>query len=84
MVFLRDIAHLGRGQWEQTPVGSVAQTEGPAADITWSLGEAVQAMESADVDRLPVLADGAYVGMVTTGEILKLDHILDQADAVTG
>ena len=35
-------------------------------------------MEEADVDLTPVLDGAAFVGVVTTTEILKLDEILGQ------
>lgn len=37
-------------------------------------------MEAAGVDRLPVLDDDTFVGIITTGEILKLDAILERAE----
>ncbi|MBX3284285.1 MAG: chloride channel protein [Acidimicrobiales bacterium] len=82
MVYLADIAHLRRTEWESTTVGSVARTGTPTAELRWSLGRTLQEMEEADVDRLPVLDDGRYIGLVTSGEILKLDHILDEAEAI--
>ena len=35
-------------------------------------------MEQADVDLLPVLDGDAFVGVVTTTEILRLDEILGE------
>jgi len=84
MVFLRDIAHLRRTDWEATTVGSVAQTTGPIADVRWTLSEALHTMEAADIDRLPVLDGERYIGIITTGEILKLDHILDRTEGLAG
>jgi CBS domain-containing protein len=48
----------------------------PTAAPGWRLREALSAMEAADVDLLPVVDNGRYVGVVTTSEILKLDDIL--------
>jgi CBS domain-containing protein len=48
----------------------------PTADPPWDLGEALQAMERADIDLLPVVEGERFVGVVTTAEILKLDDIL--------
>jgi CBS domain-containing protein len=53
------------------------RTDWPTGDVGWTLARAVAAMEGADTDRLPILDRAAFVGMVTTGEILKLDAILD-------
>ncbi len=63
-------------------MGSVARTAVPVAELGWNLGRTLEEMERADVDRLPVLDGGRYVGLVTSGEILKLDHILDRAETV--
>lgn len=82
MAYLTDIAHLRRAEWEATAVGSVARTSVPVAELGWNLGRTLEEMERADVDRLPVLDSGRYVGLVTSGEILKLDHILDRAETV--
>jgi len=83
MVYLRDIAHLRRSDWEATTVGSVTQADAPVADVSWTLAEALQTMEAADVERLAVLDRNGYVGMITTGEILKLDRILDDAEELS-
>ncbi len=40
-------------------------------------------MEAADTDRLVVLDRGTFVGMVTTGDILKLDAIVHRAEQPT-
>ena len=82
MISLDDVAQLHRGEWAVTTVASVIQPPGPIVDVRWSLGEALQAMETADVDRLPVLDGDHYLGVITTGEILKLDHILDRAEGI--
>jgi CBS domain-containing protein len=53
----------------------------PTARPGWTLGQALAAMERADIDRLPVVDDnGLFVGIVSTSQILKLDDILDQTD----
>ncbi|QXC59650.1 chloride channel protein [Aquihabitans sp. G128] len=83
MVLLHDIGTIAREAWPTTPVSDIARTEGPVGDVGWSLGTAVRAMEEADTDRLPILDDGRYVGLVTTGEILKLDAILDRTETTT-
>ncbi len=40
--------------------------------------DAVTLMEERDIDLLPVVDGDAFVGVVTTAEILKLAEILDQ------
>jgi CIC family chloride channel protein len=80
MVYLDDIANLPRAEWATTAVSAVLRADAPTAGVTATLGAALQAMETEDVDRLPVLDRQNFVGIVTTGEILKLDAILDRAE----
>lgn len=77
MVYAEDLAGIERDRWARTTVGDVARRDQAVAQLDWTLGRALATLEDADTDRLPVLEDGAYVGMVTTGEILKLSEILD-------
>ncbi len=80
MVALADIARLPRDEWDRTTAADLIRTDWPVGELTWTLADAVGAMEAADVDRLPILDAGAFVGMVTTGEILKLDAILETTE----
>ena len=50
----------------------------PTGDVTWTLGQTLAALEEADIDRIAITDHGAFIGVVTTGELLKLDEILDQ------
>jgi CIC family chloride channel protein len=77
-VHAEDLAEVPRDRWAQATVGSVARRDEPVADLGWTLGRALATLEAADTDRLPVLDGGAYVGLVTTGEILKLEEILER------
>ena len=83
MVLLHDLGTITRDAWPTTAVVCIARVDGPIGEVSWTLGAAVQAMEEADTDRLPILDEGRYVGLVTTGEILKLDAILDRTENVT-
>jgi len=78
MVFLEDLARIPRAEWADTLITSVLREDRPTADVSATLGEAMKLMEGADVDRLVVLDGSGFVGLVTTGEILKLDTILEQ------
>lgn len=80
VVALDDVAARPRAEWGSTTVQDVMRADWPRAEIGWSLREAVVHMENGDVDRLPVVDGTAFVGMVTTGEILKLDAILERAE----
>ena len=80
MVLLDDLARIPRAEWDTTRVAEIMRVDLPAGQVTWSLAESVAAMEAADVDRLAILDGDAFVGLVTTGEILKLDAILEQTE----
>ena len=76
---LDDIADLDREDWETSTVGECMATDLPVALPSWTLRDAVAAMESADIDVLAVTdAEGTFIGVVTADDILKLDEILDQ------
>ena len=80
LVTIEDVAALPRSEWDGTHVADVMRTDVPTGDVQWTLRHAVGVMEEADTDRLVILDDGAFVGVVTTGEILKLDAILERAE----
>ena len=80
MVHAVDLPLVPRDKWGTTLVREIVRADGPVGDISWTLGDALRALERADVDRLAVLDDGAYLGVVTTGEILKLDEVLEATE----
>jgi CBS domain-containing protein len=79
-VTLDDVARLPDSEWPHTPASAVMQTDWPTGQLTWTLAQAVAAMEGYDVDRIPILDRETFVGMITTGEILKLDAILETTE----
>lgn len=79
MCDLQAVLELDRGAWETTPVADLVTPDLPAARPGWTLGEAMAAMETADVELLAVVDDaGTFVGTVDASEILKLEEILDE------
>lgn len=73
-----ELSELPREQWEETQVTEVMRTDIPIGHLEWLLREAVAAMDSSAIDRLPVTDDkGLFIGVVTMDEIIKLDDILD-------
>lgn len=79
MISLTEVSALERSMWDDTAVGDLLNTELPAARPNWSLRDAIVAMEKADVDVLAVTdAEGAFIGMLSADDILKLDEILDE------
>ena len=73
------LGDLDRAEWEDTTVDQVMVSDAPAASPSWTLRDAVVAMEEADVELLPVV-DGSqtFIGVVVADDILKLDEILDE------
>ena len=79
MCGLDQIGDLPRSEWESTTVADMVATDLPAAQPSWTLRDAVAAMDKADVEMLAVVtADGSFVGLVLEDDILKLDEILDE------
>jgi CIC family chloride channel protein len=73
------LGDLDRSEWEQTTVEAVMVSDAPAANPSWTLRDAVAAMEDADVELLPVVDDAqSFIGVVMADDILKLDEILDE------
>ena len=76
---LDDISELDRGEWEETAIRDRMATDLPVGQPSWTLRDAVAAMEEAQIDILAVTdAAGAFIGVVTEDDILKLDEILDE------
>lgn len=64
-----------------TPVRDAMRADHPVGRTTWTLRDALAAMEAADVEVLPVVdAGGRYQGMLSIAAILALQEILDEAD----
>lgn len=79
MARLDDMSDLERDAWETTTVGERMAVDVPTAGPSWTLRDAVAAMDAADMDILAVTdGDGGFIGVVTEDEILKLDEILDE------
>ena len=79
MARLEDISGLDRDDWEATTVGQCMATGLPTGRPSWTLRDAVAAMDEARMDVLAVTdGDGNFIGVVTEDEILKLDEILDE------
>ncbi len=79
MARLADISEIEREGWDQLTVGECMAIDHPIARPTWTLRDAVAAMEKADVDVLAVTdREGMFIGTVNEVDILKLDEILDE------
>jgi predicted transcriptional regulator len=79
MITLTQVSSIERSDWDDTQVGDLLDADLPAARPTWSLRDAIVAMEQADAGVLAVTdADGGFIGMLSADDILKLDEILDE------
>jgi len=79
MISLAQVSAIERSDWDDTRVGVLLDTGLPSARPTWSLRDAIVAMERADADVLAVTdADGRFIGTLSADDILKLDEILDE------
>ncbi|MCB0996632.1 MAG: chloride channel protein [Acidimicrobiales bacterium] len=79
MCSMESLADLERSLWDTTTVGDVMRTDLPTGSASWTLRDAVAAMEAADIDILPIVdPSGIFVGLVAADDILKLDEILDE------
>ena len=79
MARLEDVNDVDRDEWEASTVGEYMASDLPLARPSWTLRDAVAAMESADIDVLAVCdRDDTFIGVVTAEEILRLDEILDE------
>lgn len=79
MARLEDISELDRELWEETTVGECMAVDLPTGRPSWTLRDAVAAMDASHTDVLAVTdGDGQFIGVVTEDEILKLDEILDE------
>ena len=77
-VRIDELRAVPRDEWESTQIRAIMRTDLPTARPGWLLRDAVEAMDSSAVDRLPVTDDkGYFIGVVTMEEIIKLDDILE-------
>jgi CBS domain-containing protein len=71
------VAAFDRDAWATTPVTALMRTDVTVAPPTWTLREAVQAMERDGSDLLPVCdGDRGFVGVVRAEDLVRLDEVL--------
>ena len=83
MLHLHDLVAVERDRWQYVGVAEIMRVDEPVGDVTWTLRRTLDALEEADVDRMAIVDRGRFVGVVTTGELLKLDEILDHTEGPT-
>jgi CBS domain-containing protein len=72
---LQDVPH---DEWPTSTVDQCMRTDLPTISTNASVRDALVEMEAADIDLLAIVDGDAFVGVVTTTEILRLDEILDR------
>lgn len=78
MLRLADVAAVRAGERDATRVGDLS-VAAPAASATWTLMDAVAAMEEAELDCLAVVEGTEVVGMVALNDALRLDEVMRRA-----
>ncbi len=85
MCTLEDASAIDRERWETETISSILDADGPVARPSWTLRDAVAAMDRANTDRLAVVDErGSFAGVVYDDEIVKLGEILDETEARDG
>ena len=81
LVTLDDLGAVPHDQWTRTSVGDIVRDDAPRARPEWQIGRAVRTMDAEGLDLLPVVGpDDAFIGIVTTGDLVRLDEILRATD----
>ena len=79
IISLSDISDIERNDWDETKIAGLIKIELPAAMPSWSLRDAIAAMESNHTDILAVTdSAGSFIGVLRADDILKLDEILEE------
>ena len=81
MAQLSQLSSVSRDSWETTSVESIMTTDLPAGSPSWTVRDAVVAMEAADIEVLAV-TDSAhnFIGVVTEDDVVRLGEILDETE----
>ena len=81
MAELSNLSEVERDAWEQTAVESMMTTDLPAGSPSWTVRDAVVAMEAADVEVLAVTdSAGNFIGVVTEEDVVRLGEILEETE----
>lgn len=78
---LESAAAIDRDSWDGTTIDAILDHDGPVARPSWSLRDALAAMDGAGDDLVPVTDEaGNFAGVVYESEIVKLSEILAETE----
>lgn len=77
MISVDDVAAVERSEWSTAVVSDHLRPDLPVAEPTWSVSEAVQAMDQSSLERLAVCDADAFIGVITKDDVIRLDEILE-------
>ena len=81
MAQLSRLSSVDRDEWEATSVESVMTRDLPAGSPSWTVRDAVVAMEAADIEVLAVTdSAGNFIGVVTEDDVVRLGEILEETE----
>jgi len=81
MARLSQLPSVSRDEWETTAVEAMMTTDLPAGSPSWTVRDAVVAMEAADVEVLAVTdSNGNFIGVVTEDDVVRLGEILEETE----
>jgi len=81
VIGLAEAEGVPKADRDTTRVVEVMRTDHPVGRITWTLRDAIAAMEAGDVDVLPIVdSAGRYQGLLSVEAILALKDLLDDSD----
>lgn len=79
MVSVDDVSAIDRDRWASTALGSLELGSAEIARPTWTLRDAMAALDRSDLEVLAVAdTDDTFVGVVDLDDILRLDELLDE------
>ncbi len=78
---LSQLSSLERDDWDSTTVEQIMTTGLEAGSPSWTVRDAVVAMDAADVEVLAVTdVSGHFIGVVTRDDIVRLSQILEETE----
>ena len=81
MAQLSQLSSVNRDEWETASVESMMTTDLPAGSPSWTVRDAVVAMEAADIEVLAVTdSAGNFIGVVTEDDVVRLGEILEETE----